>query len=75
MAITGSGLLLFVIGHTCSAIFRSSLGKMCLNAYAQKLKDMPALLWLARFGLIAVFCRSSSTCRYISVEVNRKSET
>jgi succinate dehydrogenase / fumarate reductase cytochrome b subunit len=54
MAITGSGLLLFVTVHMIGNL-QIFLGHDALNAYAKKLKDMPALLWVARFGLIALF--------------------
>ncbi len=52
MAITGSGLLTFVAVHMFGSL-QIYLGQEALNAYVKKLKDMPAVLWLARSGLIA----------------------
>ena len=54
MAITGSGLLFFVLVHMLGNL-QIYLGQDALNAYAKKLKDMPALLWMARAGLIVLF--------------------
>jgi succinate dehydrogenase / fumarate reductase, cytochrome b subunit len=54
MAITGSGLLLFVIVHLLGNL-QIYLGPEALNAYAYKLKSLPLLLWSARLGLLAIF--------------------
>jgi succinate dehydrogenase / fumarate reductase cytochrome b subunit len=53
VAATGILLVLFVIGHLLGnlTIF---LGPDVLNAYAKKLQDLGALLWVIRFGLIGV---------------------
>ncbi len=54
MALTGFGLMLFVIGHMCGNLL-IYLGKDALNAYAHGLADHPGLLWSARIGLLAIF--------------------
>lgn len=54
MAITGSGLLLFVLVHMLGNL-QIYLGQESLNAYAQKLKSLPVLLWTARLGLLVIF--------------------
>ena len=54
MAVTGLGLVLFVIAHMLGNL-QIYLGPQALNAYAYKLKSMPALLWTARIGLAATF--------------------
>jgi succinate dehydrogenase / fumarate reductase cytochrome b subunit len=54
MALTGLGLILFVLGHMAGnlLIYR---GKESLNAYAHALETSPVLLWTARTGLLAIF--------------------
>jgi succinate dehydrogenase / fumarate reductase cytochrome b subunit len=54
MALTGLGLTLFVIGHMLGNL-QVFAGPEALNAYAKNLKDMPALLWPVRIGLLAIF--------------------
>lgn len=54
MAVTGLGLLLFVIAHMLGNL-QIFLGQEPLNAYAQKLQDLGGLLWVLRLGLLAVF--------------------
>ncbi len=54
MAITGSGLLLFVVVHMLGNL-QIYLGQDSLNSYAKKLKSLPILLWTARIGLLAFF--------------------
>lgn len=54
MAVTGGGLLLFVVAHMLGNL-QIYLGQETLNAYAYKLKSMPLLLWTARVGLILIF--------------------
>ena len=54
MAVSGLGLVLFVIAHMVGNL-QIFLGQETLNAYAYKLKSMPALLWTARIGLLATF--------------------
>src|SRR5579884_434482 len=54
MALTGLGLMIFVIGHMCGNLL-IYLGKDALNAYAHGLTEHPALLWSARIGLLAIF--------------------
>ncbi len=53
MAVTGFALLGFVIGHMLGNL-QIFIGQEQLNAYAAKLHAMPALLWVARLGLLAV---------------------
>lgn len=54
MALTGFGLLGFVIAHMLGN-WQVFLGPEALNSYAAKLKDMGPLLWVARLGLLALF--------------------
>ena len=54
MAVTGAALISFVTVHLAGN-FLIFWGQDALNAYAEKLKSMPLLLWTARLGLIAVF--------------------
>ena len=54
MAITGAGLIGFVAVHMLGNL-QIYLGQEALNAYAKFLKSMPALLWTARIGLLAIF--------------------
>ena len=54
VAITGGLLLLFVIGHVVGKL-QIYLGQDVLNAYGEKLRAIPALLWAVRLGLLAVF--------------------
>ena len=54
MAITGAGLIGFVGMHMLGNL-QIYLGQEKLNAYAKFLKDMPALLWVARLGLLGIF--------------------
>jgi len=54
MAVTGAGLVLFVVAHMLGNL-QVFLGQDALNEYAYKLKSMPALLWVARTGLLAIF--------------------
>jgi succinate dehydrogenase / fumarate reductase cytochrome b subunit len=51
MALTGSFLVLFVIAHLAGnlLIFK---GRESFNAYAQGLRDLGPLLWIARIGLL-----------------------
>ncbi len=54
MALTGAALLLFVLAHMAGnlLIFK---GQDAVNSYAQGLKDMGPLLWVARIGLLGIF--------------------
>lgn len=54
MAVTGAGLLLFVLFHMIGNLL-VFVGPDALNTYAQKLKEMPGLLWVARLGLLVFF--------------------
>ena len=52
MAVTGLGLLLFLVGHLAGnlQVFGGFEG---INAYGAMLKGSPGLLWLARLALLA----------------------
>jgi succinate dehydrogenase / fumarate reductase cytochrome b subunit len=54
VAVTGLGLLGFVIAHMLGNL-QLFLGREALNAYAAQLKDLGGLLWLARGGLLLMF--------------------
>lgn len=51
MAVTGIGLVVFVIGHMLGNL-QVFLGSDVFNHYAETLQGMGALLWLARAGLL-----------------------
>lgn len=51
VAITGAGLLVFVVVHMLGNL-QVFLGRETYNDYAATLKDMGALLWVARGGLV-----------------------
>ena len=52
MALSGVVLFGFVVGHMLGNL-QVYLGPSALNAYAENLRRVPALLWAARLGLIA----------------------
>jgi succinate dehydrogenase / fumarate reductase cytochrome b subunit len=54
MALTGLGLMIFVIAHMTGNLL-IYLGKDALNAYAHGLMEHPFLLWSARVGLLTIF--------------------
>ena len=54
MAVSGLLLFLFVIAHVSGNLL-VFLGPEAANAYAQSLKDLGGLLWVARIGLLVVF--------------------
>jgi succinate dehydrogenase / fumarate reductase, cytochrome b subunit len=54
MALTGVGLVGFVVAHMLGNLLIYS-GHDALNSYAQSLKDHPGLLWTARTGLLTIF--------------------
>jgi succinate dehydrogenase / fumarate reductase, cytochrome b subunit len=54
MALTGLGLMIFVIAHMSGNLLIYG-GRDALNAYAHGLTEHPALLWSARVGLLAIF--------------------
>lgn len=53
-AITGTALTFFVIGHLIGNL-KIYDGREALNSYAQFLKNLGPLLWVARIGLLAAF--------------------
>jgi len=52
-ALTGLGLIGFVIVHMLGNL-QVFVGPEAINSYAVKLKDLGALLWIARIGLLAL---------------------
>lgn len=54
MALTGIGLLLFVIAHMLGNL-QVFAGRDKLNSYAEGLQHLGPLLWLARIGLLTIF--------------------
>jgi succinate dehydrogenase / fumarate reductase cytochrome b subunit len=52
MAATGVVLFGFLIGHMAGNL-QYFAGREALNAYAEKLRQVPALLWAVRIGLLA----------------------
>ena len=54
MAVTGLGLVLFVIAHMAGNL-QIYAGPDTMNRYAATLKGMPAVLWTLRLGLLAFF--------------------
>jgi succinate dehydrogenase / fumarate reductase cytochrome b subunit len=60
MALTGLGLVGFVIAHMVGN-FNAYRGAEALNSYAQTLKNLGPLLWVARIGLIVLFVVHIST--------------
>jgi succinate dehydrogenase / fumarate reductase cytochrome b subunit len=54
MALTGIGLLLFVIAHMLGNL-QVFAGRDKLNAYAEGLQKLGPILWAARIGLLAMF--------------------
>ena len=70
MAITGLALLGFVVAHLLGNL-QIFLGPDKFNAYAKMLKDMPQLIWPARFGLFGVFVLHLVTA--ISLKVQNRS--
>jgi succinate dehydrogenase / fumarate reductase, cytochrome b subunit len=52
MAVTGIGLIVFVIGHMAGNL-QVFIGPAKMNAYAAFLKSTGELLWIARLGLLA----------------------
>jgi succinate dehydrogenase / fumarate reductase cytochrome b subunit len=54
MAVTGLGLVGFVLGHMAGNLLIFQ-GKAALNEYAHALQSRPHLLWTARLGLLTIF--------------------
>lgn len=54
MAVTGILLFGFVVVHMLGNL-QIFLGPDAINSYAHKLEELGPLLWMARFGLLAVF--------------------
>ncbi len=54
MALTGLGLVLFVIIHMTGNL-QMFIGQEAMNNYAVTLRKVPLLLWVARLGIIGFF--------------------
>ncbi|MHB1426680.1 MAG: succinate dehydrogenase cytochrome b subunit [Gemmataceae bacterium] len=54
MALTGLGLMIFVIAHMSGNLL-IYFGRDALNSYAHGLTEHPGLLWSARGGLLTIF--------------------
>lgn len=54
VAVTGTLLTLWVIGHLVGNL-KIYAGQASINEYAQFLKDLGPLLWIARIGLLTLF--------------------
>jgi succinate dehydrogenase / fumarate reductase cytochrome b subunit len=54
MAVTGAALWLFVIGHLLGNL-QVFFGPTKLDEYGEALRSVPAILWTARIGLVAMF--------------------
>ncbi len=54
MGLTGLALFLFVIAHLLGNL-NLLRGREAMNGYAASIQGMPALLWPARIGLLAIF--------------------
>ncbi len=54
MAVTGAGLTLFLIAHLAGNLL-VFVGPEAINAYGAKLRELPAVLWGARIGLLVLF--------------------
>jgi succinate dehydrogenase / fumarate reductase cytochrome b subunit len=54
MALTGLGLILFVLAHMAGNLLIFT-GREALNGYAHGLEEHPGLLWTVRIGLLAIF--------------------
>lgn len=54
MALTGLGLIGFIMAHLSGNLLIYA-GKDAINGYAEGLRKFPALLWIARLGLLGLF--------------------
>ena len=54
LGVAGIGLVGFIVAHLAGNLF-IFLGPEAFNAYAEKLHELGALLWVARGGLLAIF--------------------
>lgn len=70
MCLTGLGLIGFVIAHLLGNL-QVFIGPDAINSYAQALKDLGGLLWVARIGLIVMFVAHIVTAIQLSIENNR----
>lgn len=69
MALTGLGLIGFVIAHLIGNL-QVFAGPEAINSYAQTLKDLGPLLWVARGGLIVLFV----THLTLALQLNRTNQ-
>ena len=73
VAITGLGLVLFLIAHLAGNML-IYVGAEAFNAYAEALHNLGPLLWVARIGLIVTFLVHISFTAVLVLE-NRKART
>ncbi len=81
MALTGAGLILFVIAHLLGNL-QIFIGQDKFNEYAAFLKGLGGLLWVARIGLIGILfghvasaiclAKQNSDAKPIGYKVNNK---
>lgn len=55
VALTGLGLLAFVVGHMLGNLQFFLPNKQQINDYGVHLRELGPLLWIIRFGLLAIF--------------------
>ncbi|MFM7148237.1 MAG: succinate dehydrogenase cytochrome b subunit [Gemmataceae bacterium] len=70
MAVTGLLLIGFVVAHMAGNLLIFA-GQDVLNSYAQALKAKPALLWVARLGLLSIFVIHLSLAFSLQLENKR----
>ncbi len=70
MAVTGLGLIGFAFAHLLGNL-QMFAGPEAVNSYAQKLKDLGPLLWVARIGLLGMFFGHIATA--IMLRIDNKS--
>jgi succinate dehydrogenase / fumarate reductase cytochrome b subunit len=70
MALTGLGLILFVLVHMAGNLLVFA-GRGALNSYAEALKSHPGLLWTFRVGLLAVFLLHLTLAFWLALENRR----
>ena len=81
MALTGAGLVLFIIAHLLGNL-QIFIGQDKFNEYAAFLKGLGGLLWVARLGLIGIvvahvasaicLAKQNSNAKPIGYKVNTK---
>lgn len=74
MAITGVGLLLFVIAHMLGNL-QFFLGAEAINRYGHFLQSTPEILWPARIGLLALVIVHIGAATALTIENRAARET